>query len=67
MDNAARWAVAHGFEYLSVKTLSEAHPDLSYAKTRRFYRAVGFEPFQEFGALWGADLPCLVLVKRLAE
>ncbi len=67
IDTAARWAVERGYEFLSVKTLSEAHPDRNYAGTRRFYHAMGFEPFEELKGLWGPDLPCLLLVKRIGE
>jgi GNAT superfamily N-acetyltransferase len=38
----------HGVEYVQVKTLSPAHPDPGYALTRRFYRAMGFRPLEEF-------------------
>lgn len=54
-----------GIEYLQVKTLSAAHPDAGYAKTRAYYLAMGFRPLEEFPALWDAANPCLMLVKRL--
>lgn len=60
---AAQWAAAQGFGYLSVKTISDKHPDPNYAKTRAFYRAAGFHPFEELPTLWGKNLPCLVLVR----
>ena len=60
---AARWAAGHGLVYLSVKTISDKHPDPNYAKTRAFYRAAGFHPFEELPTLWGKNLPCLVLVR----
>jgi len=52
-------------EYLQVKTLSAAHPDEGYARTRRFYRAMGFRPLQEFPTLWGEANPCLQMIKSL--
>ena len=51
--------------FLTVKTLSPAHPDPHYARTREFYRAVGFVELEEFPTLWGAGTPCLMLVKVL--
>lgn len=54
-----------GLEFLQVKTLSPAHPDRHYARTRRFYAAMGFRPLQEFRTLWGKENPCLQMVKRL--
>ena len=50
---------------LQVKTLSESHPDAGYAKTRAFYRAMGFHPLEEFKTLWGEANPCLLMVKKL--
>ena len=52
-------------EYLQVKTLSPAHPDRNYAQTRRFYRAMGFRPLEEFPELWGPQNPCLQMIKSL--
>ena len=50
---------------LSVKTLSESDADVNYAKTRKFYLAMGFYPFEEIVELWGEDNPCLIMVKVL--
>jgi ribosomal protein S18 acetylase RimI-like enzyme len=52
-------------EYLQVKTLSATHPDAHYARTRAFYRAMGFRPLQEFPTLWDEANPCLQMVKWL--
>lgn len=57
---------AQGIEYLQVKTLSPAHPDKNYAKTRAFYRAMGFRPLEEFPDLWGEQNPCLQMIKGLS-
>lgn len=65
LEAAAEWARDRDFEYLSVKTLSAAHPDKNYADTRGFYLACGFQPFEELPALWGKNLPCLLLIRRL--
>lgn len=54
-----------GVKFLTVKTLSASHPDKSYAKTRKFYEAVGFVPLEEFKELWGKENPCLFMVKEL--
>jgi ribosomal protein S18 acetylase RimI-like enzyme len=56
---------AEGVEYLQVKTLSPAHPDKNYAKTRAFYLALGFRPLEEFPDLWGEQNPCLQMIKAL--
>ena len=58
---------AQGIEYLQVKTLSPAHPDKNYAKTRAFYRSMGFRPLEEFPDLWGEQNPCLQMIKGLSK
>jgi ribosomal protein S18 acetylase RimI-like enzyme len=59
--------LGQGVEYLQVKTLSDAHPDEGYARTRAFYRAMGFRPLQELPKLWGAGNPCLQMIKGLHD
>ncbi len=56
-DAGARW--------LHVKTLAPSHPDPHYARTREFYRAMGFEPLFESPTIWGSENPALVMVKRV--
>jgi len=65
LHHAQRYLRAQGVEFLQVKTLSPAHPDPGYAKTRAFYHAMGFHPLEEFPTLWGAENPCLMLIKHL--
>jgi len=55
----------HGVEFLQVKTLSDTHPDLFYKQTRAFYCDLGFRRLEEFPTLWGADSPCVQMIKRL--
>lgn len=62
---AAAYACARGARYLTVKTLAPAARDANYARTRAFYRAMGFDPVELFPTLWGPDNPCLLLVKDL--
>ncbi|MGD9703147.1 MAG: GNAT family N-acetyltransferase [Acidimicrobiia bacterium] len=52
---------ARGVEFLQVKTLSAARPDLDYDKTRAFYLAYGFRPLEEFPTLWDPSNPALQL------
>lgn len=58
-------ARAEGAAYLTVKTLADANPDEGYARTRAFYRAVGFVPIEVFPLLWDEDNPCLLSVMPL--
>jgi GNAT superfamily N-acetyltransferase len=62
---AETWLRAQGVANFTVKTLSAAHPDPSYAATRAFYAAMGFVPLMELPTLWGAENPCLVALKTL--
>jgi len=65
MDAAESYLRAEDVEYLQVKTLSAAHSDPGYARTRAFYERMGFRPLQEFPLLWGEENPCLQMIKRL--
>lgn len=56
---------ADGVRLLEVKTLGPSFPSEPYARTRRFYSAMGFLPVEELDGLWPGN-PCLVLVKPLA-
>jgi coenzyme F420-0:L-glutamate ligase/coenzyme F420-1:gamma-L-glutamate ligase len=62
---AEAWCAAHGIDYLQVKTVAHTKPDESYARTRRFYEALGFTALEVFPALWDAANPALQLVKRV--
>jgi len=53
----------HGMEFLTVKTLDASREDANYARTRKFYKAVGFRPLEVFPTLWDVANPCLFLAK----
>lgn len=57
--------LADGVRLLQVKTLGPSHPDVGYARTRRFYEAMGFAPLEEIEDLWPGN-PCLIMVKSLS-
>jgi GNAT superfamily N-acetyltransferase len=59
------WLRARGVRLLQVKTIADAHPSEAYARTREFYRAIGYIPVETFPALWDPELPVLQLVKAL--
>lgn len=65
LDQAESWLRAQGVEYLQVKTLSDSADDEGYAKTRAFYRGMGFRDLEEFPLLWDPSNPALQLIKRL--
>jgi len=65
VDEAEKWCMGQGVAFLQVKTLSAAHPDVHYARTREFYRSIGFVELEEFPELWGSANPCLLMVKTL--
>lgn len=65
LQEAEEYARTLGARFLTVKTLADTHPDQGYAKTRRFYLAMGFLPLQVFPTLWGEENPCLFLAKAL--
>ena len=53
-------------EFLQVKTLDESSSDKNYAKTREFYKAMGFRELECFPELWGEHNPCLVMVMHIS-
>ena len=50
-----------------MKTLSEIDPDPEYARTRNFYKRLGFIPLETINPYpnWGKDNPCQIFVKIL--
>lgn len=63
--HAEEWLRSRGVQVLHVKTLAPSHPDPFYARTREFYRALGFHRVFESTAFWGPENPGLVCVKLL--
>ncbi|MGI6238984.1 MAG: GNAT family N-acetyltransferase [Christensenellales bacterium] len=59
-ESAAR---AGGKRFVTVMTLDDTHPDPYYARTRAFYRAMGYLPLLRLPTLWGEENPALVLIK----
>ena len=56
---------ADGVQFLQVKTLGPSNPDEGYAKTRRFYLGLGFQPLEELKGHWGGDQHCLIMIKAV--
>ena len=54
-----------GAMFMTVKTLADSQPHEGYARTRRFYLAMGFYPIEVFERLWDEHNPCLLLLKAL--
>jgi GNAT superfamily N-acetyltransferase len=64
---AIGWSVQHGVRWLHVKTRGPSTPDPAYERTRRFYRAVGFDDLYESRTEWGVENAALVLVLRVPD
>lgn len=52
-------------EFLTVKTLDGSAESECYAKTRRFYKGMGFRPLEVFPLLWDEHNPCLFMAKTV--
>ncbi len=65
VDAGKALAKEHGYKLLQVKTLDASHPDPGYAKTRLFYKGMGFLPVECFPTLWGEENPCLLLIQTV--
>jgi len=67
LDRVERDLREHGALLLQVKTRGPSAPSSEYERTRAFYEAVGFIPLEERGDIWGAEDPCLIMVKPLGR
>lgn len=38
-----------------------------YARTRSFYRSMGFEPLITLTEMWDENNPCLIMIKTLVK
>jgi len=62
---AEDYFVQQGCVYAMVKTLSDIADFAPYESTRRFYRAMGFEPLVTLREMWDEENPCLIMLKQL--
>ena len=67
VDEAIRTVEAAGGRWLHVKTRGPATYDEPYERTRRFYRAVGFDPLYESLTEWGPEDAALILLMRVGD
>jgi GNAT superfamily N-acetyltransferase len=65
VSHAEDWVCSRKLSLLHVKTLAASRPDPFYARTHRFYEAMGFHPLFESSLFWGPENPTLVLVKSV--
>ena len=65
VEHSERWLRERACLFFQVKTVSASSDDPSYAKTRRFYLALGFLEVEEFPTLWDPTNPALLLLKAL--
>ena len=64
-DVAEAYLIQNGCKYIIVKTLSETTDYEPYARTREFYKSVGFEPLITLTEMWDEENPCLIMLKTL--
>jgi ribosomal protein S18 acetylase RimI-like enzyme len=57
------FAAEKKLRYITVKTIAPAKTDEYYARTRKFYEAVGFTPIEVFPTLWGEANPCVMMIR----
>lgn len=62
---AEKYFLDVGCKYVVVKTLSDTVNYEPYARTRKFYERVGFEPLITLTEMWDEENPCLILIKAL--
>jgi len=61
------YCLNNGYAYMSVKTLDFSCDYEPYNKTRKFYEAMGLQPFEVLKTLWDEDNPCLIMIKDLKD
>ena len=64
---AEAYLIRHGCKYVIVKTLSDAVSYEPYARTRGFYKSIGFEPLITLTEMWDEENPCLIMLKSLPD
>lgn len=52
-------------EYIIVKTLSDIANYEPFEKTRKFYKAMGFNELITLTEMWDNENPCLIMIKKL--
>jgi ribosomal protein S18 acetylase RimI-like enzyme len=57
--------IKNACEYIIVKTLSEINSDKNYAKTRDFYKKMGFNELITLTEMWDENNPCLIMIKNV--
>ena len=62
---AEKYFIQSGCKIVIVKTLSELVNFEPYARTRKFYKSVGFEPLITLTEIGGEENPCLIMLKIL--
>jgi GNAT superfamily N-acetyltransferase len=66
VESIEQWSLDNDIEWLHVKTLGPSTTDENYAKTRAFYRALGYAPIYESLTEWGThENAALIQVKHL--
>jgi ribosomal protein S18 acetylase RimI-like enzyme len=60
-----KYFIINACEYIIVKTLSEINPDKNYAKTRLFYKKMGFIELITLKEMWNENNPCLIMIKYI--
>jgi ribosomal protein S18 acetylase RimI-like enzyme len=60
-----KYFIENDCEYIIVKTLSEINTDENYAKTRCFYKKMGFNELITLTEMWDENNPCLIMIKYI--
>ncbi|MCL2564369.1 MAG: GNAT family N-acetyltransferase [Defluviitaleaceae bacterium] len=61
------YCINNNYKYISVKTLDSSINYEPFNKTRKFYKAMGFLPFEVNQTAWDAENPCLIMIKDLKD
>ena len=65
MAHAETVARAEGLRFVTVKTQGPSANYEPYARTRRFYEALGYVALEELDVGWGTQNPALIMAKAV--
>jgi ribosomal protein S18 acetylase RimI-like enzyme len=62
-----KYFIKNKCKYIIIKTISEIDEDENYAKTRKFYKKMGFEELITLTEMWDKNNPCLIMIKNIVK
>lgn len=65
IEECVEFCQQNAISFLQVKTVDASNSDIYYARTRAFYKSVGFKTLEVFPTLWDSANPCLMMIQYI--